>query len=177
MSVGAFFKKTLPGMALAVASGVPGPIGMVAGVVSKIVGKEVPADPGQINTAIEGATPDQLIALQEKDLEVKETLAKLGVDEELVNVRIAEQDRANARARQIALRDYTPPILAWLIMGATFAIIATVLLGFSKVDAAISGALIGYIVAMAQQVTGYYFGSSAGSAAKTDILAKTADGK
>ena len=37
---------------------------------------------------------------------------------------------------------------------------------------AVIGTLIGYVSAKAEQVIAYYFGSSAGSKAKTDIMAR-----
>lgn len=175
-NVGAFFKKTLPSMALTVASGVPGPIGMVAGLISQVLGKTIKPDPLAIDTAIQGATPDQIIALQEKDLDVKTAMAKMGYDDLEEMARIAEQDVANARARQVALNDHTAPALAWVIIAGAFTVIVAVLCGFAKVEAALAGTLIGYVVAMAQQVVAYYFGSSAGSAAKTQIMAGQANG-
>jgi len=39
------------------------------------------------------------------------------------------------------------------------------------VEAAFAGTLIGYLAANAQQVISYYFGSSAGSDRKTELMA------
>lgn len=175
-NIGAFFKKTLPSMALTVASEVPGPVGMVAGIVSNVLGKKIAPDPATIDTAVQGATPDQLIALKEKDLDVQAAMQKAGFDnlEELAS--IAQQDVASARAREVAVKGLTTPALAWTIILATFGLIIAAALGLNKTESTFVGGLIGYSVNMCQQVVGYYFGSSAGSAAKTQILANQANG-
>lgn len=175
-NVGAFFKKTLPSMALTVASGVPGPIGMVAGMISDVVGKKIAPDPAAIDTTVQGATPDQLIALQEKDLEVKAAMQKAGFDDLEELARISEQDTADARAREIAVKGITTPALAWTIILATFGLIIAAALGLNKTESTFVGGLIGYAVNMCQQVVGYYFGSSKGSAEKTQIMAVQANG-
>jgi hypothetical protein len=173
-NVGAFFKKTLPSMALTVASEVPGPVGMVAGMVSNIVGKKISADPASIDTAIQGATPDQLLQLKEKDMDVKAAMQKAGFDDLEELAQISEQDVASARAREIAVKGWTTPALAWTIILATFGLIVASALGLNKTESTFVGGLIGYAVNMCQQVVGYYFGSSAGSAAKTQIMATQA---
>ena len=175
-NIGAFFKKTLPSMALTVASEVPGPVGMVAGMVSNIVGKKIAPDPAAIDTAIQGATPDQLLQLKEKDLEVQAAMQKAGFDDLEELARIAESDTADARAREVALHSFTTPALAWTIILATFGLIIAAAMGLNKTESTFVGGLIGYAVNMCQQVVGYYFGSSKGSAEKTQIMASQANG-
>ena len=48
----------------------------------------------------------------------------------------------------------------------------SVLFGEITAESAIAGTVIGYLSAKAEQVTAYYFGSSAGSKAKTDLMAR-----
>lgn len=91
-------------------------------------------------------------------------------------------DRANARAREIALAgegDTTASTLAYGIVGAfvaaTLGLIAASVLGTPGLKdptiAGMVGGALGYLSAKAEQVVSYYFGSSAGSKAKTVELA------
>jgi len=53
-------------------------------------------------------------------------------------------------------------------------LVGATLLGAAKVDGALAGTLVGYLSAKAEQVLAYYFGSTAGSARKTELLAQSA---
>ena len=93
-------------------------------------------------------------------------MERLGVDLE----RLANEDRDSARRREINLRDWTPRVLAFAILLAFFAMAGGVLFGELKATDAMAGAIIGYLSAKAEQVVAYYFGSSAGSKQKTQIM-------
>ena len=102
----------------------------------------------------------------------------------------AQQDARTMRVSALASGNKTADRLSWLVMGSFFVIAGGVLIGcgllvsgylsFGQVDTqawvAISGligAILGYFSSNAQQVVSFYFGSSTGSAAKTDQLAQT----
>ncbi|MDY7579344.1 hypothetical protein RGU70_13580 [Herbaspirillum sp. RTI4] len=82
-------------------------------------------------------------------------------------------DRASARGMQVSTRAITVPTLAFLIVGAFVAMVAGTLMGYSKVDSALAGTLVGYLSAKCEQVIGFYFGSSAGSQQKDVLLANS----
>ena len=68
-------------------------------------------------------------------------------------------------------------MLAYTIIFAFVAMAFSVLFGTMTAESTLAGAVIGYLSAKAEQVVAYYFGSSAGSAAKTAILADAATTK
>lgn len=82
------------------------------------------------------------------------------------------KDRADARAREVGVKDATNKVLAFVIIGAFVCLVAATLLGLAKVESALAGTLVGYLSAKAEQVLAYYFGSSQGSAQKTELLAR-----
>lgn len=180
MNVGNFFKKTLPHMALAVASGIPGPVGAVAQIVNSVIpqkegGSPVAADPKSIETAINGATPDQLVQLQQGDQAFAAKMKELGVQEEADWLSFVQQDRADARDMAEKTGSRTPAMLAW---AAVITLLGCIyLLGFRTLPQTGHDALmllLGAVTATYKDVYGYFFGSSAGSAEKTAALANIA---
>ncbi len=125
--------------------------------------------------AIAGATPDQMVALKEAEIALQAQLAQLGFAQTSDLENIAAQDRANARARQIAVKDRTPAVLAWTVTAGFFAILVMVARwGVAPQVHDLVIALIGSLGTAWTGIVTYYFGSSAGSAAKTQILAQNA---
>jgi hypothetical protein len=167
-----FVKKVLPWIGSAVASAVPGPIGMAAKIVSGAVGKTVAADPQAIAEAVSGATPDQLLQLKQADNAFAEQMQQIGFAHADELEKIAADDRANARARQVAVRDLTPTVLAF---GVTIGFFATLWFVFGHGVAAeardMANIMVGTLGTAWVGVITYYFGSSAGSDRKTEILA------
>src|SRR6185437_6455977 len=169
--IAGFFKKTLPSMAAAVASGIPGPIGAVASIISAKLGKDVKPDADSISAAIAGATPDQILKLKEDDQQFQETIQKMGFEHEEDLANAAYGDRANARAREVQSKDsWTPRIIAAFVILAWCVIEGFILWhafsGAPELNPA-NSQLVGAISRMADAafmlVIGYYFGSSIGS--------------
>jgi hypothetical protein len=118
-------------------------------------------------------TGEQLTAVKQAELVLKQ-------HESDNNFKFAEleiRDRESARAREIATKDTTPTILAWIIIGTSMAAGMLILSGTTSevfkdaTTAATAGTVIGYLFNEAKQVLAYYFGSSAGSKAKDDVIA------
>jgi hypothetical protein len=167
-----FLKHTLPSMAAAVASGIPGPIGAVAELVTAAIGKKVDPEAKAIADAVANATPDQILKLKEDDQNFKVTMQKMGFDHDEKLADLAVEDRSNARSREVSLKDRFVPYLAAGILLSFVVSVVLVLRGFGKVEAAFAGTLVGYLAANANQVVSYYFGSSAGSDRKTELMAQ-----
>lgn len=172
MSVSGFFKKAFP--FISAAASVGGPLGtLAANAVGKALGIDgLSSTEDSIATAIAGATPEQMVALKQAEMDCQVKLQQLGFQnsEDLEN--IAEQDRANARARQIALKDRVPAILAFAITVGFFGILLLVSLhGISPAVHDLVTAMVGSLGTSWIGVVTYYFGSSSGSARKTEILA------
>jgi len=128
----------------------------------------------EVAIAVASGGADALLKLKEAENAFAIKMKELGVDLEKVHA----GDRNSAREREAKTGDvWTPRILAATIIGGFLAMVASVLLGkvtgiTDPVAAGMIGTLIGYVSAKADQVVSYYFGSSAGSAAKTDLLAR-----
>ena len=164
------WKELLATVAPTIATALGGPLAGIATrtIATAVLGK-ADASEEEIATAITGATPDQLHKLKEAENQFKVELKKLDVDLE----KIASADRASAREREAKVGGWTNPILAGVVITGFFAVVAYVLTDpetLTAPAAGIMGTLIGYVSAKADQVIVYYFGSSAGSSRKTDML-------
>jgi hypothetical protein len=137
-------------------------------------------DSKQIETALLGATPEQLLALKQADNEHAEKLAQLGIDRD----KLAFDDTASARAMQVQTRDPIVHQLAWLNVAGFLAIAAFLIVAavvwpeqVTKVPAtawATLGTVFGYLAKSASQTEAFFFGSSAGSQAKDATIADIA---
>jgi hypothetical protein len=144
-----------------------------------------------VATAVTGATPAQLAAVRAADQQYalqmaeagfkdKETIAQLGVTDEQVYVADTEDARrANAANQRVFW-------LGIVILGTFAAMMSAAMYGsyalltgkLPVTNAAVVGmvagfvgTIIGYVSANAQQVVGFYYGSSKGSEAKSDAMA------
>lgn len=172
------WKDTIKAIAPTLGLALGGPFGAMASkVISEILLGKKMGSVEEITDALISATPDKLLELKKADNEFKITLEKLGVEIEKIHA----EDRASARRREEVVGGYSNPILASVIIGGFFAIIWFVFDShadlFSGAQAGIAGTLVGYVSAKADQVVGYYFGTSRSSDKKTDILARGAGGK
>ena len=164
------FADVLKAVAPTVLSALAGPLaGPVIAAAGSIFGMSEPTQ-DKIKDVIESGqmTGEQVAALKELDL-------KLKAEEQERGFRYAElefKDRDSARQREVQTKDYTNRVLAYTIVGSFIAMVGAALLGYAKVESALAGTLVGYLSAKAEQVLAYYFGSSAGSQAKTELLAK-----
>lgn len=162
------WKSIVSSVAPTIATALGGPMAGAAtkAIAGALLGKPEAKQP-EIEQALKNATPDDLLKLKEADNQFTLKMEELGVDLE----KIAADDRANARQREIALKDNAPKILAAVIVIGFFGTLYTI--AFVELP---SGAqqpvsiLLGALTAMLTQVGNYYFGSSAGSKAKTDAL-------
>lgn len=170
-----------------------GPLGGMAGGllsmgIGKLLGKQdaagapVPATQKEIETALTAGDPQTLLAVKNIQADLEKHMADLGVEDE--QLRFA--DTANARGREMSLKDNTPHQLAWMVVGG-FMVISLVqlvgLIGFADAVAKVPpqgwlliGNISGYLASEAKQAGAYYFGSSAGSQSKDATLADLAKG-
>lgn len=161
---------TVKAIAPTVASALGGPLaGAAVAALGNILGVS-DATQETIKTVIENGqmTPDHIAEIRKLELQYQN-------DEKERAFRYSElefKDRNSARQREAAVKDSTNQILAYAVVGSFVAVVAGTLLGISKVDSVLAGTLVGYLSAKAEQVLAYYFGSSAGSDKKTELLAK-----
>jgi hypothetical protein len=153
-----------------IATALGGPLaGLAAKTLSTVIlGKEDGSET-EIAKALQSASPDQLAAIKKIDADFKTRMAELEIDLE----RIVAADRDSARKREVALGDHTPKILAAAITIGFFGILFWMFVyGVPKNGNEALLLMLGALQTAFTGVIAYYFGSSAGSKAKTDALSK-----
>ena len=152
------------------ATAVGGPLaGAATNAIIGALGLPQDTPPEQVAAAVQNASPEQLLAIKKAEADFSVQMKALDVTLE----QLRYSDTANARAREVAVRDWMPKVLGLLVVGSTIAAVLLVLVGKARVDDALAGALVQMLVNASLLVLGYYFGSSAGSAQK-DILLRNA---
>lgn len=162
-------KKIIAAVAPTLATALGGPLaGMAVKTIAAGLGKP-DASEQEIAEMVASGDPQTLLRLREIDTEFQKHMASLDVDLE----RIAAEDRSNARQREIQLRDYTPSILASTITIGFFGTLSFMLM-HGKPDTGGDALLVmlGSLGTAWAGVVSYYFGSSAGSRHKTDVLSR-----
>ena len=172
MDIKGFFtgavKTAFPAIAAALQYG--GPLGAVAAkALSDKLGVEVKPEDVEKKISEQAMTAEGMAMLKQLDNEIQIRMAELGIDLE----KIAADDRANARAREIEVKDRIPGYLAIAVTGGFFGLLA--ILAYHPVPMEAHDILLAMIGSLGTAwiaVVNYYFGSSAGSAAKTRIMAE-----
>jgi hypothetical protein len=178
MSFSEVLKKVTPWIATAASlAPIPGAplIGMAAKALSAGLSTDVKPTADAISTAITTAmaNPDQLATLKKIDDDFAIQMRQLGIQEITDLEKITAADRADAREREMTIKDKIPAILAILITVGFFGVLTYMLLKPippTGHDAMLL--MLGSLSTAWAAVVGYYFGSSAGSAQKTDLLAQ-----
>lgn len=112
----------------------------------------------------------------EQQIQFEATVAKLEADTKQALAKIDADDRASARAREIATKDRTPAYLAYISIGGFFSVLA-IQFYFAWNNHLINEGVqrtldisTGVLFAMVLAVKDYFFGSSKGSDDKTKLL-------
>ncbi|MFL9920499.1 hypothetical protein PQR75_35000 [Paraburkholderia fungorum] len=157
-----------------------GPIGLgvtaAAAIISHTLG--TPNDPQAIETALNDPTAlDKLRqaeganAVQLQQLVVAAAQAHLAYETDMA--RIQAGDRADARAMGIANKDWVPKALAMVVTCGFFGILLLMALKeLPHENRDLVNVVIGALGTAWISIIGYYFGTSAGSMRKTELLAK-----
>lgn len=125
-----------------------------------------------IKTAIAGATPEQMLALKQADNDFAAKMQALGFENLETMTRLENEDRADARHREIETKDLTPKILAYAITAGFFGMLLAMM--FNAIPDAnrdILNIMLGALGSTWASVTAYFFGSTKGSAEKTRLIA------
>jgi hypothetical protein len=122
----------------------------------------------QISEAMSIASPDQLAAIKKIDADFKVQMKSLDIDLE----RIAAGDRDSARQMQRETKDWVPKLLAIVITVGFFGILVWMLvMGMPQTGTEALLMMLGALGTAWTGVVNFYYGSSAGSKAKNDLLA------
>lgn len=156
-------------VAPSIASAVGGPL---AGMATKAISEALLGKPDgteqELLQAADRATPEQLLALKKAEQEFAVQMRELDIDLE----RISMADRDSARNREVKTKDWTPKVLAGLItvgyFGALFYMLRNGLPQHGGSEAML--VMLGTLGTAWGGVVAYYFGSSAGSRAKDELM-------
>ena len=155
-------------LAPTIASALGGPVaGMAVKALAGALGLSQDSSTDDVQTALLTATPEQLAAIKKVDADFKVQMKELDIDLE----RIAAGDRDSARNMQMHTNDWIPRAMAIMVTFGFFGILTWLLT--KGVPPTGSETLIYMLGALGTAWTGivqFYFGSSAGSKAKTDAL-------
>lgn len=157
-----------------------GPVGLgvttAAAIISHALG--TPSDPDVVETALND--PDALDkigkaenanSLQLQQLVVAAAQARLSFEADMA--RIAAGDRADARAMGIANKDWVPKVLAMSVTAGFFGILLLMALrALPEANRDLVNVVVGALGTAWISIIGYYFGTSAGSMRKTELLAQ-----
>lgn len=168
------WKTILGTVAPWIATAITGPLGgMAVGAAADALGLSEKTE-SSIKAALQGVTPDQMMALKSADKQFQMQMQKLGFENEQALQKIAADDRNSARDRESKVKDNTNRNLAYAVLVAFIAMATVTLMGWAKAESVLAGTIIGYLSAKAEQVLSYYFGSTAGSVEKSKLLAQAA---
>ena len=154
----------LKSVAPTIASALGGPL---AGLAVEAVSKAIGIDPKDVQSTIESGklTSDQIGQIKLAEIEMAARAQELGLDFEKLSV----EDRKSARDMQSSTRSIIPSVLALSITVGFFGI----LVGLMTEQFKTSDALMMMLGSLGTAWTGiiaFYFGSSAGSQAKDQLL-------
>lgn len=164
--------KLLGSIAPMIATAIGGPVGGLAvQVLGEALGISQPTQ-AKIEEAFKSGsmTGEQIAAVRQAEIRLKQRSEELGIDLEQIHAK----DRDSARQLQIQTKSRVPGTLAILITVGFFGILVGMLTGALQASGNNEALLIllGALGAAWGAVVNFYYGSSSGSAAKNDILAK-----
>jgi len=152
-----------------------GPLGgMAARTIAGVVLGNEGAGEDEIAAALQTATPETLLKLKEADQAFAVKMKELDLDE----IKLANDDRSSTRERQVKTNDPMPAIIALAALVGFFGVLG--IMAFVLVPATAEAPLnvmLGALGTLVTQIGAYYFGSSAGSAKKNDIIAAKMAGR
>jgi hypothetical protein len=168
--------QALATIAPTLATSLGGPLaGMAVTAIEGALGVDPKATPQAqekaVNEALGSMTPEQIVALKAAENAHIEKMKELGVSEE----QLVYQDVQNARAREIAVRDWVPASLAVLVTVGFFGVLAYMLIeGMPKQGGDALLVMLGSLGTAWATIIAYYFGSSLGSIKKDATIADIA---
>ncbi len=192
MNFGNLLTKVLPWIGAAATGNVPGLIAMAAKEVSGALGYDIPATKDAIASAVASATPEQILALKDRELAFQERMQAMGFAQakDMASLQLEETktlvaDTADARSKfasddkvftlgiiiLLAFVVFEVAVLAVLYQMVTGTITADV--STIAVVAGLIGSINGYFASNAQQVVSFFFGTSKGSQTNGNALRDT----
>jgi len=141
--------------------------GPLAGLAIEAVSKAIGIDPKDVQSTIsEGKlSADQIMLLKQAEIQMAARAQEMGLD----FAKLGNEDRKSAREMQVATKSYLPSILAVGVTLGFFGILVGLM--FGKIEHAPQiDIMLGSLGTAWTGIIAFYFGSSAGSEAKDNLL-------
>lgn len=167
------WKNLVGTVAPMLASAITGPLG---GAAVDMIGHALGLDEkteATVKQALQGVTPEQMLALKNADQAFAEKMQELGFANAKDMEQLAFQDRDSARQREAKVGDKTARNLAYAITVGFFGIMAALMLvSLPKGSENVLYVMLGSLGTAWTGVVAYYFGSTQHAARSTELLAK-----
>jgi hypothetical protein len=143
--------------------------GPLAGMAVSAVAKAIGCEPDEVQGIISSnkLTAEQVASIQLAELELKKQAQSMNLD----FAKLVAEDKKSARDMQIATKSWIPPIMALGVTIGFFGILAGLMYGQIQHAPQID-IMLGSLGTAWTGIISFYFGSSAGSQAKTELLAQ-----
>ena len=141
--------------------------GPLAGMAVEAISKAIGVDPSAVQDTINSGklTAEQIASIQQAEIALKAKAQEMNLDFE----QLAVQDRKSARDMQNTTKSFIPPLLALIITLGFFGILVGMMTGkVTSSDALML--LLGSLGTAWTGVISFYFGSSASSQNKDQLL-------
>ena len=150
----ALFKNIVGAVAPTLGTAIGGPMGgMAANMIADVLG--VPNDQKSIETAIQNATPEQMLELKKAEQAFEVQMKELDVDV----FKLETQDKQNARS--MFSKDWTARIIGLFTIGGFLGYIFLVTLQPPEQNSeALINLVLGYLGGLASAIISFYFGAS-----------------
>ena len=141
--------------------------GPLAGMAVSAVAKAIGCEPDEVQGIISSnkLTAEQVASIQLAELELKKQAQSMNLD----FAKLVAEDKKSARDMQIATKSWIPPVLAMSVTIGFFGILAGLMYGQIQHAPQID-IMLGALGTAWTGIISFYFGSSAGSQAKDQLL-------
>ena len=141
--------------------------GPLAGLAVTAVSKALGIDEDKVQDVIDSGklNADQIVSLKQAEIELQRQAQELGLNFE----QLAVQDRASARDLQKETKSFIPPVLSILVTLGFFGILGGLMSGKIMTSDALM-LMLGSLGTAWTGIIAFYFGSSASSQAKDNMI-------
>lgn len=143
--------------------------GPLAGMAVSAIAKAIGCSPDEVQDVISSGklTAEQVASIQLAELELKKQAQSMNLD----FAKLIAEDKKSARDMQIATKSWIPPVMALGVTCGFFGILFGLMYGQIQHAPQID-IMLGSLGTAWTGIISFYFGSSAGSQAKTELLSK-----
>ena len=141
--------------------------GPLAGLAVTAISKALGIDEKDVQSTIESGklSAEQLSSIKQAEFDLQAKAQELGLDFE----KLAVDDRKSARDLQASTKSIVPPLLAMGVTVGFFGILFALMMGYAQKSDELM-IMLGSLGTAWTGIIGFYFGSSAGSQRKDELL-------